>query len=114
MLPVIDAAALAELKRARTLVEHHPRDGRIDATIGDEAFVVAHIDVALGDTVRIDVELCTEQGHPFLRTHEAPFSPSGIILVCDAHVARAAGTLRVRVRDERDVVRTEVVIANQP
>lgn len=58
------------------------------------------------------MELCTPDGTPYFRVHEAPFSSTGVLVACDVHVARAAGRLRVRVRDEAGAVRADVDITN--
>ncbi len=110
LLPVIDARALASLRATRKLSEHHPQDGVIDVAFADEAFVIAHVPVDLADARTIDVAFCSTDGAPYFRAHDVPFAETGVIVACEAHVARAAGTLRVRITDETGRLRVEVVL----
>lgn len=111
--PVITEAELAALAGRARIVEHRPVDGRIVAEITDEDFVVARILAPADDTRRLEVQFCTPAGDAYFRVVDAPRAGPEILVVCSAHVAREAGTLRVRVVDDRGTIWSEALIENR-
>ena len=114
IVPVVLEDELRTLAARVKVTEHHPRDGRIESHIVDEHFIAAHIPVHAPVDTRVHVEFCTPEGFAYFRVNEAPFDATRgeVVILCKSHVARNAGTLRVRVVDDDARVLADVAIVN--
>lgn len=115
LVPILDepgVAALRERARIEEFVlnagDHHA------APLPDADFVLARVTADLASARRVDVEFCAPDGTAYFTVHEAPFTASGVIVACSVAVARDAGHLRLRVKDETGAIRADVELVNLP
>jgi hypothetical protein len=114
LLPILTLTELETLRRKRrVLVGDVDSNGELLVVIpSDVEFVAARLRIDLHDAVRVDVAIGKPDGPPYFITREAPFDPDSgeLVVLCNSHVARAAGRIRVVVTDERDRVRGQLIL----
>lgn len=103
VVPVITPAELTALASTRHVWQWRPPGTGGTSRLPPEAeFVAARLPVDLSGADRLDVEILDIAGNAYFRTHEAPFDRASgeVIVLCQRHVALAAGVIGVRVRDQ--------------
>ncbi len=113
VVPVVTETELAAVAAERRVQEVAGTAISIVQSLArDIDFIALRLAAPLEDARAIDVEFRTPTGIRYFCVHEAPFDPrkNEVLVLCERHVALAAGEIQIVIRDERGVERASYVL----